>query len=307
MDHRGGPGSVALHDASEVAPREGHTDPDEGPHGSGHDWLEEELAHVFMGGGSDTEVTDASAVEAMPPAGSSTIATAGSSSIATSAVEAMPPPMPPSGSAASSAIVVPPVPPPYPGGIESLDVGEDVSILYKTTYWCVMFRMTPKPVNKSDPYGRWEANCPSHTKNDESGCRRSLKVHRPGIQGQCETVWKLRHWCNRAMSFDLQAVHRTMPLDMVPDRACIRAQKLSPDLKPKRRALTDEELGLMDPLTKPWERAEPVAPEVAPAPLDDGPAGPGPVGPAAVEPNSGSSGSTSNSNSSSSSSESDSS
>ena len=145
---------------------------------------------------------------------------------------------------------------------------DDPSFSYSTKWWGGgLFRITPLPTKPTEPFGRWEADCPFHRKNTKSGCRRSLKVQKPGAAGQWAILNMLRHWCNRAELFDRQWKHLMLDLSEVPDPAVVLAQMIDPIRRPIGRVLNDIELD---------------AGEVAPVPLADADAavadmdGPGP-------------------------------
>ena len=79
----------------------------------------------------------------------------------------------------------------------------DLADIRKTNYWGC-FTLTPVAKGR---FGRWQAACPFHRKNDVTNCKRSIKVLGPDKEDQIAALWRMRHWCNIAKDFDRQQKH----------------------------------------------------------------------------------------------------
>jgi hypothetical protein len=107
------------------------------------------------------------------------------------------------------------------------------------------FRFTSKQsyYKSGGLFGGWEASCPYHRKNNQTGCRKWFGISGPTFAERRSAAAAAMLWCSKAKLFDRQRLHLAYQPDYnsAPDAAQMRMLPIFKEARPKS-CPTDEDL-----------------------------------------------------------------
>ena len=156
---------------------------------------------------------------------------------------------------ASSSARLPDLPPVPEGGLQSepkaaVDLAADHPVscedeLTQPSKWGP-FRLTPRQPAKGRPHGGFEANCPFHRKNANTGCKKYIQLRDGSDEMRTAALRALQSWCNSAPQHKRQRTHlcHYISIETAPSQVVVAAGKITNP--PAEKAKTDEELDEAD-------------------------------------------------------------
>lgn len=107
------------------------------------------------------------------------------------------------------------------------------------------FRFTSKQAyyKSGGQFGGWEASCPYHRKNNQTGCRKWFGISGPTFAERRSAAAAAMLWCSKARLFDRQCLHLAYQPDYnsAPDATQTRMLPIFKEARPKS-CPTDEDL-----------------------------------------------------------------
>ena len=105
------------------------------------------------------------------------------------------------------------------------------------------------------PFGRWQATCPYHARNEKTGCTRTRGLPDPSEEAKENTKQLLMYWCTAAGSFARADKHNKFPirLEECPPEELLWAKAIMMPVPPTSRELMCDDF--LDALKKAAEDA----------------------------------------------------
>ena len=92
------------------------------------------------------------------------------------------------------------------------------------------FTISFHPPSDKKRFGSAEARCPFHALGPKSRCKKYVSLRSCDEAHRVDTLWALRHWCNKAAGCDRQKEHlgqRQLQVNNLPSREEIVRQKIT--------------------------------------------------------------------------------